>query len=115
MISWFLEGANVRKVVRKVTLRLVAHFGEKQHYSEQEVVFAYTESMSNRKYLDFALAMYCSLNEFGNIQQKYTIMRTQSQYHALIGRYCFGGWPRFNTQTLIDYANGKLHTSPGGH
>lgn len=69
VLLWLFEGIRVRYIVRKVTLSLVEHFGEKPHYSENEVTQAFKENIKSSKYLDFAFAMYCSLTDFGELQK----------------------------------------------
>ncbi|QBG36132.1 DUF6559 family protein [Litorilituus sediminis] len=79
---------------------LVNAFAKQNFYSPEQVRHVFTNELKTEHNIEYALAMFCSQLDFDALQ----LAVTYKELRANVAKECFGGWPRFNFDSLLDYS-----------
>ncbi len=91
---------SITKIARKLPPALVDAFEKKNFYSTQEIKSVFDNELRTEHNIEFAFAMFCSPQDFEDLN----LTSTYSDLRNEVSKRCFGNWPRFNFDTLLDYS-----------
>ena len=79
---------------------LVDAYDKQAHYTPEEVKDTFGQEFKYEHNIEYAFAMFCAEQAFDelNLNSTYSDLRTD------ISKKCFGSWPRFNFESLLDYS-----------
>lgn len=92
---------SIARIARKLPPALVTAFDQQNYYSAEEVKSVFEQELKTDHNVDYAFAMFCS-------EQDYKALHLEFTYKDLrlnVSKKCFGSWPRFNFQSLLDYSH----------
>lgn len=79
---------------------LITTFEKQSFYSPEQVRHVFANELKTEHNIEYALAMFCSQLDFDALQ----LAATYSELRADVSKECFGSWPRFNFDSLLDYS-----------
>ena len=88
---------------------LIAAFEKQNFYSPEQVRHVFANELKTEHNIDYALAMFCSQLDFDALQ----LAATYSELCADVSKECFGSWPRFNFDSLLDYSRQSMGAGGG--
>lgn len=99
MFSMFNKNS-ISKIARVLPPALIEAFQKKDFYSLEEVKILFDRELKTEHNIKYAFAMFCSEKNFGelNFESTYSDLRKD------VSKKCFGSWPRFNFESLLDYS-----------
>lgn len=101
---------SIPKIARVLPPALVDVFEKQNFYSTEEVKSVFDSELKTEHNIEYAFAMFCSQPDFEelNLESTYSDLRTD------ISKKCFGSWPRFNFESLLDYSRRSTMGGDGG-
>jgi len=95
---------SITKIARVLPPALIRSFEKKNFYSIEEVKSIFNIELKTEHNIEYAFAMFCSQSDFEelNLEFTYSGLRTD------VSKKCFGNWPRFNFDSLLDYSRNAV-------
>ncbi|MBL1215435.1 MAG: hypothetical protein HND52_18860 [Ignavibacteriae bacterium] len=106
---WYSKRSAIKSYFKKLSVHLKRKYGKHKHYSFEQVQNSIKELGLNANYIDYALAMYISKNEYRNQ------IKNNSDYYDLyreeISSKYFNGDSKFNIHDILRFAedSSNLH------
>jgi hypothetical protein len=99
MLDMFNKNS-INKIARLLPPALIDAFDKQNFYSTEEVKSVYNSELKTEHNIEYAFAMFCSQPDFEelHLDSTYNDLRTD------VSKKCFGSWPRFNFESLLDYS-----------
>lgn len=91
---------SIPKIARVLPPALINAFEKQNFYTIKEVKSVFDSELKTDHNIEYAFAMFCSHSDFEglNFESRYSDLRME------VSKKCFGSWPRFNFDSLIDYS-----------
>jgi len=91
---------SIPKIARVLPPVLIDEFEKQIFYSIEEVKSVFNSEFKTDHNIEYAFAMFCSETDFEelNLESTYSDLRND------VSKKCFGSWPRFNFESLLDYS-----------
>ena len=99
---------SIPKIARVMPPILIDAFHKQNFYSTEEVKRAFDSEFKTEHNIEYAFAMFCSQPDFEELK----LESTYSDLRTEVSKKCFGSWPRFNFDSLLDYS--RRSTVGGG-
>jgi hypothetical protein len=101
---------SITKIARVLPPALIEGFDKQSFYSAENVKNVFDGELKTEHNIEYAFAMFCSQSDFEvlNIESTYSDLRTE------VSKKCFGSWPRFNFDSLLDYSRRSTMGVDGG-
>lgn len=105
-----LNKNSIPKIARVMPPALIDTFEKQSFYSAEEVKSVFNKEFNIEHNIEYAFAMFCSQHDFEklDLESTYSALRTE------VSKKCFGSWPRFNFETLLDYSRRPTMFGDGG-
>jgi hypothetical protein len=109
MLDMFNKNS-INKIARLLPPALIDAFDKQNFYSTEEVKSVYNSELKTEHNIEYAFAMFCSQPDFEelHLDSTYNDLRTD------VSKKCFGSWPRFNFESLLDYSRRSTMTGDVG-
>ena len=109
MLGMFKKNS-VKKIAKTIPLMLVETYEKQDFYSAEQVKSTFDSAFKYEHNLAYAFAMFCTQAEFDSLSlnESYETLRLD------VAKKCFGSWPRFNFNSLLDYARNAKANGDGG-
>ena len=109
--------------MQSLSVLLKTRYGRHKRYTEKQVRSAVEEAGLNRKYMDYALAMYMSRHDFEALKQRTALSSDYDSTRREIAHSRFEGRSSFTIHDALDAANtssgffsgGGFHDAGGDH
>lgn len=102
MIEFFQKWRAIKSYVKVLPPILKKKYGKHKRYTERQVRKAVMETGLNQKYMDFALAMYISRQEFENLKKEREVSCDYDEARQEIAEDFFGGSIDFTIHDALD-------------
>ncbi|CAD5275768.1 conserved hypothetical protein [Alteromonas sp. 38] len=90
----------IHRIASVLPPALVSAFEKQTFYSTEEVKRIFDSELKTKHNVEYAFAMFCSQAEF----EKLGLASTYNDLRLDVSKTCFGNWPRFNFESLLDYS-----------
>lgn len=107
MFDIFFKKNSISKIAQIMPVALVGSYEKKEFYSCDEVRNTFFEKLKDNNNIEYAYAMFCSESAFEE-DEKLNVKFNYSNLRLAVSKECFGSWPRFNFDSLLDYSQRSL-------
>jgi len=114
MLALNTQENSIAKIVAAMPEALVAAYDKKPFYTADEVATTFVSTLETQDNIKYAYAMFCSLPHFVEQSPKLSIDTSYSNLRLAVSKECFGNWPRFNFDSLLEYSQRSFQGDAGG-
>ena len=113
MLDLITTEDTISKIAMLMPIALVKSYGKKTFYTAEEVAATFENTLNGNDNIKYAYAMFCSLPHFIKHRKKLAIDESYNSLRLAVSKGCFGRWPRFNFDYLLDYSKRSTVTDVG--
>ncbi len=104
MLDMMTKQSTISRIAILMPTALVASYNKKPFYTTDEVAETFTETLKTEENIEYAYAMFCSLPHFIKQSPELSIDNSYCNLRLAVSKECFGNWPHFNFDSLLDYS-----------
>lgn len=99
---------SIEKIVSAMPAALISAYEKKSFYTADEVAETFASTLETKDNIEYAYAMFCTLPHFVEQSPKLNIVQSYSDLRLAVSKECFGNWPRFNFDSLLEYSQRSM-------
>ncbi|MFD2165693.1 DUF6559 family protein [Thalassotalea euphylliae] len=107
MLDALFKRNTISKIARTLPPLLVDAYDKQQTYTAEQVESVFRDALTHDHNIEYSYAMFCTQEEFDTL----AFEASYDELRQHVSKTCFGSWPRFNFDTLLDYA---MRATQGG-
>jgi len=107
MLDMIMTENTISKIALIMPTALMASYERKPFYSTEEVAITFSNTLESNENIKYAYAMFCTLPHFVEQSKKLAIEESYNNLRLAVAIECFGSWPRFNFDSLLEYSKGS--------
>jgi len=104
MLDVMTKPNTISRIAILMPTALVESYEKKAFYTADEVALTFANTLEGDENIQYAYAMFCSLPHFVEQSQRLAIEEGYNHLRLAVSKQCFGSWPRFNFDSLLDYS-----------
>jgi len=113
MLDMMTEQNTISKIAMLMPSALVASYEKKPFYTTEEVATTFASTLESDNNIEYAFAMFCTLPHFVEQSKTLAIEESYNNLRLAVSKKCFGSWPRFNFDSLLDYSKSSTISEAG--